>query len=616
MCGIVGWISKERSIKESTKIIENMACTLSERGPDAFGYYSSESLQLGHRRLTIVDPEGGAQPMIRKMGDRKYVLVYNGELYNTEDVREKLKKKGYQFESYSDTEVLLFSYIEWGADCLKHINGIFAFGVWDEKEKEVFLVRDHLGVKPLFYSIKNNNLIFGSQIKALLAHPMIEPTINYEGVMEILGLGPARSLGHGIFEDINEIPPAHYLTYRDGIPKLVQYWELEAKPHEEDLNTTIDNTRHLLVDAIERQLVSDVPVCTFLSGGLDSSAISNITSNFFKREGRDQLETFSIDYRDSYKYFQANEFQPNSDQVWAEKMAEFIGSHHNTVILDNIQLVEALKEATKFNDLPGMADIDSSLYLFCKEVRKKATVALSGECADEIFGGYPWFTRPEDINVNTFPWSKSTKERKEIINKDFQNYPIEEYVAQKYLDTINKVPKLKGESKEEARMRELFYLNIKWFMITLLNRKDRMSMGNSLEVRVPFADYRLVEYAFNIPNHIKFYKGREKGLLREALRGILPEEIIERKKSPYPKTYHIDYAKAVQDWMRKIMSNKNAPIFELIDRQSVTEIVETGGREFQKPWYGQLMTGPQLIAYFIQINTWMEEYKVKIKIVR
>jgi len=613
MCGIVGWVSKEVSIKESMKIVERMTDTLSKRGPDDSGFYKSENTLLGHRRLVIVDPKGGAQPMTRKIGDSKYVIVYNGELYNTKEVRQKLKEKGHHFQSYSDTEVLLVSYMEWGADCLKHINGIFAFGVWDERQKTMFLARDPLGVKPLFYSIKNNNLIFGSQIKALLAHPMIEPVIKHEGIMEILGLGPARSLGNGVFDQISEIPPAHYLIYRDGIPKLKEYWKLEAKPHEEDLNSTIENTRHLLVDAVERQLVSDVPVCTFLSGGLDSSAISAITSNFFNREGRGQLDTFSIDYKDNDKYFQANEFQPNSDQVWAEKMARFIGSNHNTVTLDNMQLVEALKDAVKNNDLPGMADIDSSLYLFCKEVRKKATVALSGECADEIFGGYPWFTRPDDINSNTFPWSKSTKERKEILNKEFQAYPLEDYVAQRYMDTIKQVPKLNGESKEESRMRELFYLNIKWFMMTLLNRKDRMSMGTSLEVRVPFADYRLVEYAFNIPNSFKFYKGREKGLLREALKGILPQEIIERKKSPYPKTHHVDYTKAVQSWMMEIMSNKNAPIFQMIDREKVTEIVETGGNSFKKPWYGQLMTGPQLIAYLIQINTWMEEYKVEIR---
>ncbi|SDC08332.1 asparagine synthase (glutamine-hydrolysing) [Pelagirhabdus alkalitolerans] len=614
MCGIVGWISREESIKDYTQVIENMNWTLKERGPDDFGYFCSEHAQLGHRRLTIVDPEGGVQPMMKTMGDRQYALVYNGELYNTEDVREKLKHKGYHFESYSDTEVLLVAYMEWGADCLKHINGIFAFGVWNKKEKELFLARDHLGVKPLFYSKQNNHLIFGSQIKALLAHPMVEPTINSEGVMEILGLGPARSLGHGVFEAIDEIPPAHYLTYKNGVSKLVQYWELEAKTHTEDLDSTIEQTRHLLVDAVERQLVSDVPLCTFLSGGLDSSAISSITSRFFEREGRGQLDTFSIDYKDNDQYFVANEFQPNADQVWAEKMAAYIGSNHHTVTLDNAQLIEALKDATRFSDLPGMADIDSSLYLFCKEVRKKVTVALSGECADEIFGGYPWFTRSEDIQADTFPWSKSIKERKGLINKDFSQYPIEEYVGEKYLDTIKKVPKLKGESKEEARMRELFYLNIKWFMITLLNRKDRMSMGNSLEVRVPFADYRLVEYAFNIPNEMKFYKGREKGLLREAMRGIIPQEIIERKKSPYPKTHHIDYTKGVQKWMNEIMSNKQAPIFQLIDRNKLTEIVKSGGASFKTPWFGQLMTGPQLIAYFIQINTWMEAYQVKVNV--
>jgi len=534
-------------------------------------------------------------------------------LYNTEEVREKLKVKGHHFQSYSDTEVLLVSYMEWGVDCLKHINGIFAFGIWDQTEKAMFLARDPLGVKPLFYSVKNNNLIFGSQIKALLAHPMIEPVINYEGVMEIFGLGPSRSLGSGVFKEINEVPPAHYLVYRDGILKLKEYWKLEAKPHEEDLRNTIEKTKHLLIDAVERQLVSDVPVCTFLSGGLDSSAISAITSNLFKREGKVQLETFSIEYQDNDKYFQENEYQPNSDQEWAEKVSKFIGSNHNTVTLDNLQLVENLRDAVEANDLPGMADIDSSLYLFCNDVRKKATVALSGECADEIFGGYPWFTRQEDIQANTFPWSKSIKERKDILHKEFQEYPLEEYVAEKYMDTIKQVPKLNGESTEESRMRELFYLNIKWFMITLLNRKDRMSMGNSLEVRVPFADYRIVEYAFNIPNRIKFYQGREKGLLREALRGMLPDEIIERKKSPYPKTHHEDYTKAVQSWMREIMANKNAPIFQMIDRKNVTEIVETGGKSFEKPWYGQLMTGPQLIAYLIQINTWMEEYKVQIR---
>lgn len=614
MCGIAGWVNTNISFSDEINIMEKMTETLKERGPDDCGYFKSENVLFGHRRLTIVDPEGGKQPMERNVGGRHYVMVYNGELYNTDEVRDELKSKGHRFSSYSDTEVLLVSFIEWGADCVHHINGIYAFGVWDENEKTLFLARDPLGVKPLFYSIKNNNLIFGSQIKTLLANPLVEPVIDEEGIMEIFGLGPARTLGNGVFKDIKEIAPAHYLIYKDNIIKIHEYWKLEAKPHEENLRSTIETTRNLLIDAVERQLVSDVHLCTFLSGGLDSSAISAIASNYYKNRGRETLDTFSIDYKDNDKYFQTSIFQPTSDQVWAERMSEFIGSNHHTVLLDNIKLVEALKHAVMANDLPGMADIDSSLLLFCKEIRKNSTVALSGECADEIFGGYPWFTRPEDINADTFPWSKSSKERNEIINKEFFKLPLEEYVSQRYSDTIKKVPKLAGESKEEARMRELFYLNIKWFMMTLLNRKDRMSMYNSLEVRVPFADYRIVEYSYNIPNKFKFYNGREKGVLREALRGILPDEIIERKKSPYPKTHHKDYTEAVQKWMKEILSDKNSPIHQLIDYKKVNEIVDTGGKSFEKPWYGQLMAGPQLIAYFIQINTWMDEYKVKIEI--
>jgi asparagine synthase (glutamine-hydrolysing) len=359
-------------------------------------------------------------------------------------------------------------------------------------------------------------------------------------------------------------------------------------------------------------LISDVPVCTFLSGGLDSSAITAIASNSFEKEGRGVLNTYSIDYEDNEKYFRANEFQPDADSHFVKKMVDFTGSSHYNVILNIKNLTDALKDAVTANDLPGMADIDSSLYLFCREVRKNSVVALSGECADEVFGGYPWYTRPEDINSNTFPWSKAVSSRKEVLSEELSSLPIEEYTASKYEETLKEVPTLNGESPFEKRMRELFYLNIKWFMITLLNRKDRMSMANSLEVRVPFADYRLVEYAFNIPSQIKFCDGREKGLLRRALKGLLPDEIIERKKSPYPKTHHPEYTCGVQNWMKEILNDKNSPILQLINYDKVMEIVNSGGKSYKKPWFGQLMTGPQLIAYLIQLNIWMKEYKVQL----
>ncbi|MHB1394442.1 MAG: asparagine synthase (glutamine-hydrolyzing) [Clostridia bacterium] len=613
MCGFVGWVNTERDLIGERETMDKMTETLSRRGPDDTGIYMSRNALLGHRRLVVVDPEGGGQPMTRWVGGNSYTLVYNGELYNTDELRSALRAKGYHFKSYSDTEVLLVSYVEWGADCLKRFNGIYAFGIWDKNKRTFFAARDPLGVKPLFYTQVKGSLIFGSEIKALLAHPEVEPVLDETGIMEIFGLGPARSPGCGVFRGMKEIPPAHCLTYNSQGIKLRQYWQLVAEPHTDDLDTTVEKTRVLLLDAIERQMVSDVPVCTFLSGGLDSSAISAVAADYFRKHGKGTLNTYAIDYLDNERFFKADDYQPNSDSQWANKMSEFIGSNHKTIYIDTGRLVSALTDAVLANDLPGMADIDSSLYLFCKEVRKDATVAISGECADEIFGGYPWYTRQELINSSTFPWSEAIQERKSILSGEFQGLALEDYIQGKYFATIEEVPRLEGESKEESRMREMFFLNLKWPMITLLNRKDRMSMSNSLEVRVPFADYRIVEYAYNIPWSIKYCDQREKGLLRRALKGILPDDILERKKSPYPKTHNPEYLKAVQKKMVEIMADKESPLLQLVDTKVVDEIVKSGGIAFGKPWYGQLMRGPQLLAYLIQIDTWMREYKVKIK---
>lgn len=613
MCGIAGWVSFERSLTQEREIMVNMVATLKKRGPDSEGIYLSNNALLGHRRLVVVDPVGGAQPMTRTLGKNKYTLVYNGELYNTEELRNELKDLGFRFNSYSDTEVLLVSYIAWGAECVKHINGIYAFGVWEEEKSRLFLARDPLGVKPLFYVQKGKSIIFGSEIKTLLAHPEVEPVVDKNGLLEIFALGPGRSPGSGVFKDIQEIPPAHCMIFDTYGVNLWEYWKLESKPHEENIEQTVEHTRNLLLDAIERQLGADVPVCTFLSGGLDSSAISAVAASYFKNNNMGKLNTYSIDYIDNDKYFQANDFQPNSDEAFVRVMSKFIGSDHHNILVNNTALAQALKEAVLANDLPGMADIDSSLYLFCKEVRKDNVVALSGECADEIFGGYPWYRREEDINAQTFPWSRYVNERKSILSPELKNLPLEEYTKQRYQDSLRKVPRLPGESDREHRMRELFYLNIKWFMVTLLNRKDRMSMSNSLEVRVPFADYRIVEYAFNVPWSIKYIDNIEKGLLRRALKGILPEEVLYRRKSPYPKTHNPEYLKAVQRWMKEILSDNNSPILNLIDAGKVNEIISTDGRAFVKPWYGQLMTGPQLLAYLIQVNLWLESYKIRIQ---
>ena len=613
MCGIAGIIDFKNINNNRDTILKNMIDTLKNRGPDAEGIYINNNLIFGHRRLIVVDPKGGNQPMIKKYNGYEYSICYNGELYNTEDIRKELSISGFTFDSYSDTEVLLTAYIFYGIDVLKKLNGIFAFALYDQKENRVLLARDHVGVKPLFYSIKDNEFNFASEIKALFKNPKIVPELDEDGLTELFSLGPAVSLGSGVFKGIKEVKPAEAIIITKDNIKKFDYWSLEAKVHTHSLNDTLDCTKNLLVDSVKRQLVGDVPLCTFLSGGLDSSAISAIATSELKKQNK-VLTTYSIDYEDNDKYFKSNLFQPTSDSYWAAEMAKFIGSNHKNILLNHIDLVNALKNSTVARDLPGMADVDSSLYLSCREVRKDFVIALSGEGSDELFGGYPWFTRPELINSNTFPWSRFVSDRISILSPDLKRLKISEYSTNKYLETLNSVPHLDNESPEDYRMRELFVLNLKWFMVTLLNRKDRMSMANGLEVRVPFADYRIVEYAFNIPKDIKLLKGREKGLLRKSLEGMLPEDIIYRKKSPYPKTHNPIYTEYVCSEMERVLNTPSSPLLNLIDKNKFQEIVKTKGSSYKAPWYGQLMTGPQLIAYFLQINYWLESYNVKISL--
>lgn len=613
MCGIVGIVDYRRELFLDTPVIERMTQALSHRGPDAFGHHVTRHALLGHRRLAVVDPAGGAQPMQRMFHCNTYTIVYNGELYNTEELRAQLKAEGFTFQAYSDTEVLLCAYIAWGPSCVEKLNGIFSFGVWEEKGETLFLCRDPLGVKPLYYRHVGDTLLFASELKALLLHPDVRPVIDADGICEIMGLGPAHTQHSGVFRGIHQLPAAHFLLFtREGIT-VREYWKLKSAEHREDTDETAEHIRFLLMDAVKRQLVADVPVCTFLSGGLDSSTISAIASKAFKKEGK-TLETFSIDYEDNASYYQANDFQPTADDAWVDQMSAFIGSEHHRVILNNQKLADALLDAVRANDLPGMADIDSSLLLFCREVRKHATVALSGECADEIFGGYPWYVRKDLAYAGTFPWSGAVKERNALLSPALSSIRLPEYVQAQYDATLRQVPCREGASEDTQDFQRMFYLNVKWFMNTLLTRKDRMSMANSLEVRVPFADYRLVEYAYNIPRDMLFYNGREKGLLRKALTGVLPEGVLWRKKSPYPKTFHPQYVNAVCKALDGLIHEKDCRIAELLDMGAVHTLLQTQGRSFGRPWFGQLMTGPQLIAYLLQLELWMREYGVIVEV--
>ncbi|MFD3447310.1 asparagine synthase (glutamine-hydrolyzing) [Microbacteriaceae bacterium 4G12] len=613
MCGITGWVDYSRSLLQEREIVGKMANTLSKRGPDDMNVWLTGHAAFGHKRLVVVDPEGGKQPMTRTKGAKSYTLCYNGELYNTEDVRQELLQRGYTFQGHSDTEVLLTCYMEWKERCVDYINGIFAFAIWDEEEEKLFLARDRLGVKPLFYKQDGARLLFGSEQKAILTHPNVKAEVTYEGLAEVFGLGPSRSPGHGVFAGLHELRPAHACTFsKDGL-RTWRYWNVKSEVHKDSLEETVEKVHFLLKDAITRQLVSDVPLCTFLSGGVDSSAITAFAARAYEQNGK-KLHTYSIDYEDNETYFQANVFQPNSDRRWIEMMTNATQTEHHRLVISNEALADHLTEAVLVRDMPGMADIDSSLLWFCREIKKDFVVSLSGECADEIFGGYPWFHRQEDLESRNFPWMRSIEVREGLLQQEWRKkLRLSEYVQRRYDETVKETPLLEGESPLEAGRRQLFYMNMIWFMTTLLDRKDRMSMGASLEVRVPFADHRLVEYAWNIPWEMKMYSNREKGLLRKALEGVLPEEVLYRKKSPYPKTHNPYYTKAVTKWLTEILEDRHSMLHVFFDRKQLEELVATEGRAFTVPWFGQLMTGPQLLAYLAQIHVWFKEYNISIK---
>ena len=615
MCGFVGFANFKNDISSMKNILLNMNSTLSKRGPDEDGYYINKNVALGHKRLIVIDPIGGKQPMIEKFSYGEYVIVYNGQIYNTKELKDILVENCFSFNGHCDTEVLLKSYIHYGHNVVNHLNGIFAFAIWDSRKKELFLARDHFGVKPLFYTLKDGSLIFGSEIKALFEYPGIEKILDNQGISELFGIGPAHTPGTTIFKNIYELKPAHYAVFNEYGFKTKRYWKLVSKPHTDSFGTTCDKVKFLLNDAITRQLVSDVPLCTFLSGGLDSSIITKFAADYCQNNGLPPLDTYSIDYVDNDKNFVKSDFQPNSDNYYISLMNRNLHTKHHSIVIDTPELAKYLEDAMIARDMPGMADIDSSLLLFCKNVKKEMTVALTGECSDEIFGGYPWFFREDALSSGTFPWSIALDERQKLLNPSIgSKINLKSYIDYRYNESLSEVDILDSDSEETAQKRKISHLTLNWFMQTLLDRSDRMAMYNGFELRVPFCDYRLAQYVWNIPWEIKALKGREKGLLRFVCKGSLPDEIVDRKKSPYPKTHNPTYLAKVKEMLSDIMKDKNAPINNLLNREYILDILNTDGNAFARPWFGQLMTGPQLMAYLCQVNMWLERYQPKIEI--
>lgn len=604
MCSICGIYDYHREGRPDARA---MGIPMKHRGPDADGAFSCGRVSLQHNRLSVIDPIGGAQPMTVCHKGRSYTVVYNGEIYNQDALRSELRHAGIRPKTSSDTELVLYSYILFGKDCPVHLNGIFAFCVYDEEQDLLFFARDRLGVKPLFYAEHGGRFYFASEVKSILAGSKMPARLDADGLFELLYLSPVTLPTSGILAGIRQVPPAFAGTVTEAGLTLFRYWELLPSECIQNPKAAIENTRLLLTDAIRRQLVSDVPLCCLLSGGLDSSIITAVAAEAYRERG-EVLASYSFEYEDN-KSYTPTLFQPNRDDDYASSLAAELGTAHTVLTAPTGEVARLLPEAARMRDMPGQADIDSSLLYFCGEIKKRHTVALSGECADEIFGGYPWFYRPEMLERPCFPWIHDETARALLFDPIVARIDEgRERLFELYRRAVAAAPLSGTETPEDRRARIATHLSVNYFMTNLLARKDRMSMARGLEVRVPFADHRVLEYAYRIPWSVKFRGGVEKALLRDAMQGILPERILTRKKSPYPKTHNPHYEELVRSMLTERLSRPESRLAPLLDRRRLAELMS--GESVT--WFGQLMARPQLLAWLVELDEWLEAYRVEL----
>ena len=540
--------------------------------------------------------------------ENTYHVIFNGEIYNENEVRNNMVRYGYDFETNDTAETLAAAFCFYGPDFVQHINGVFAIAIYDQNQRSLHLYRDRFAVKPLYYSKTKDTFVFASRIDTLFEYPRIRPCIDMNGFNEIFSLGPAKTYGKGVFTGINELMPGECITLTPEYTRKRFYYRLQTTPHTDSYEDTIEKTKFLLTDSIRLQTKSDEPLCAFLSGGIDSSYVSAVSLNYLPKD--QTLTTYSFDYTDNDIHFQANSFQPSQDRPFVDIMKKHLGSHHIYLTCPYEALADLLETSVDTRCLPTMADVDSSLLFFCREVSKHHHIALTGECADEVFGGYPWFHRPELLAVDTFPWTADLSLRKSLLHPEFAaSLQMEKYVSKAYYNTLSEVDVLPEESKDEQQRRKIGYLTIRWFMQTLLDRMNRAGEHYGLTGRVPFADYRLVDYVFNIPWSIKADKNTPKQLLRICAKDVLPDTIFNRPKSPFPKTYHPKYEQLLAHRLNEVIHDSSSPIRSYLNLPAVEAFIASP-KEYGKPWFGQLMAGPQMMAYLLQVNYWMKKYLI------
>ncbi|KWT63403.1 asparagine synthetase B [Streptomyces albus subsp. albus] len=612
MCGITGWTDTGRDLAspEHAATALAMTDTMACRGPDACGLWTSPRTVLGHRRLSVIDPAGGAQPMTAAPEREDLVIVYSGEVYNFRELRTELTSVGHRFRTRSDTEVVLRGYLEWGVEALApRLNGMYAFAVWDARTGELWLVRDRLGIKPLYFHSYPGGLLFGSEPKALLANPLFEAALDDSGIAELFALPSAPTPGHGVYRGLRQVRAGHIIRVHGDTVREIRYWKPPARPHTDGPAETTARVRDMLEDAVKQQLVSDMPLCTLLSGGVDSSAVSALAARLLARDGQ-TLSTYSVDFPGAEHAFRRTPWHDSRDEPYAQAVAAHVGTRHTTVLVDPDEQHAHEQTALRARDVPGWGEMDVSLHLLFTQVSRNSTVALSGEAADEVFGGYPYFRDPAALAADTFPWLHGRTAPAALLRKEVSALVRpEEYVRDRYADAVAEGERLDGEHGQDARIRQVSHLALTRWLPALLDRKDRMSMATGLEVRVPFCDHRLVEYVTNVPWSLRQARGQEKYLLRRAVADLLPAAVADRRKSAFPANPSTRFAQTLRTRVHDLLADRQAPVFDLVDRAAVGRLIERGEPLPSPRAASSPTTG---LSYLLNMDTWLRTYHVRI----
>ncbi len=578
MCAINGMINAKITQKQARKIIKKMHETASYKHGQRAKIFSDGTVSLA------------TQPHTYTFNDKRYTIVYQGQLLNN-----------------AETIVKLFATL--GTAAFRKLNGHFAFALYEHATQKLFLVRDPLGIKPLFYTVHNDALIFSSQIKGLLAHPEIAPCVDMHGLRELFGVCPARTPGRTVYKNIYEIKPGAFGLWQKGKLVTRTYFKLASRPHRDNSATTMQKLKTMLSDTVRQQLKTQQRVGMMLSGGLDSSTLTAMATL-----NNRQYPTYSVDYVGNQENFHPTDFSPTRDNYYIDLVARQYQLAHHYKVLNSADLCNALRDTLIARDYPSMADIDSSLLLFCRALKKDIDVCFSGEFADEIFCGYPWFYRADTDKATTFPWAIDLSVRENTIARHLRKrLNIKDFVAKSYALAVAEVPLSPTDCAADRKMKTYSYLTMRWFGLNLLERGDRMASMCDLDIRLPFTNLQLVQYVYNIPWEMKNYGDQEKGILRAAVADLLPPAVIARKKCPYPKTVDPTYTTLVEARVRHVLADEKHPLWQIVDKDYVQQVLNDQTKDSQaRPWFGQLMQRPQYLAFIYQIALWLVEYKIQL----